>query len=114
MHELHDFSPFSSREAFLVSDLLFWHNEMPREQMNDLMQYCARTLPVGHDPPFVGIDNLLEMIDSIQLSHVPWKSFTVSYQPKEGEDANDGPWKLKSYDIWYCDPQEVLKNQLSN
>ncbi len=87
---------------------------MPREQINDLMQCWARTLPPGHDPPFAGVDDLLETIDSIQLGHVPWKSFVVSYQPKEGEDPDDAPWKLKSYDVWYRDPREVLKNQLSN
>ena len=32
----------------------------------------------------------------------------------EGEEADDTPWKLKSYDIWYRDPREILKGQLSN
>lgn len=109
-----DFSPFESREAFVVADLLFRRNEMPREQINDLMQCWARTLAPGHDPPFASVDDLLETIDSIQLGHVPWKSFVVSYQPKEGEDADGAPWKLKTYDVWYRDPREVLKNQLSS
>jgi Plavaka transposase len=32
-------------------------------------------------------------------------------------DLGDGevaPWKIASYDVWYRDPQEVLKSQLSN
>ena len=87
---------------------------MPRGQINDLMQCWARTLSPGRDPPFAGVDDLLETIDSIQLGHIPWKSFAVSYQPKEGEDADDAPWKLKSYDVWFHDPREVLKIQLSN
>ncbi|KAK2462944.1 hypothetical protein APHAL10511_005039, partial [Amanita phalloides] len=71
-------------------------------------------MPLGHDPPFADVDNLYKTIDVIQLGHVPWESLTVMYQPKEGEDTNDVAWKQKSYKVWYCNPCEVLKIQLSN
>lgn len=109
-----DFSPFESKESFLLADLLFQRTQMPQGQIDDLMQNWARTLPLGQDPPFADVRDLYETIDAIELGNVKWQSFSISFCPKEGEEANDTPWKLKSYDVWYRDPWEILKGQLSN
>jgi hypothetical protein len=37
----------------------------------------------------------------------------VSYKPRDGEII-ESPWKLNAFDVWYRDPREVLKAQLSN
>ena len=113
-HALNDFAPFKSKEGFLLADLLFRRNEMPHGQINDLMQYWAKTLPPDSEPPFASADDLYETIDSSHLGDIPWQSFSASYQAKEDEQLDDMPWNLKTYDIWYRDPREVLKRQLSN
>ncbi|KIL58389.1 hypothetical protein M378DRAFT_86568 [Amanita muscaria Koide BX008] len=109
-----DFSPFKSKESFLIADLLFRRNQTPHQQIDDLMQYWAKSLPPGSEPPFADAEDLIATVDSIEHGHITWQSFTVLYQPQEGEDVGDTPWKLKSYDVWYRDPREVIKAQLSN
>ena len=116
-HVPNDFTPFKSKESFLLADLLFRQNEMPRGQIDDLLQYWAKTLPPDCDPPFMSADNLYETIDSLEPGDISWQSFSVSYQAKEGETQeamDDMPWKFKTYDVWYRDPREILKCQLSN
>ena len=78
------------------------------------MQIWARKLDDPDDePPFLHAEDLYDTIDAIELSDVPWQSFTVSYNGTvpEGEDAS---WKHKSYEVWFRDPFQVLKNQLAN
>lgn len=58
--------------------------------------------------------DLLETIDAANMGHLPWKSFSLSYQASDDEDLSTVPWKIKDYDVWYRDPHEVLKTQLSN
>ncbi|KIL54638.1 hypothetical protein M378DRAFT_55115, partial [Amanita muscaria Koide BX008] len=52
-------------------------------------------------------------LDAIDIGEIRWQSFSVSFKPNEGE-TTETPWKLKGYDVWYRDPHEVLKAQLSN
>lgn len=82
--------------------------------IDDLMQYWAHSLPPDLDPPFVNSEHLYNTIDSADLGHIPWRSLKVFYQPAEGETVDDTSWKSKPFEVWYRDPQEVLKIQLSN
>ena len=107
-----NYAPYSSLESFQLADLLFCQNQMPQDQINNLMQIWAQTLPLGSDPPFSGAVDLYNTIHSTQLGDIPWKSFTVSYNIQDEENCN-ASWKLKSFDIWFQDPHEVLKSQLA-
>ena len=78
------------------------------------MQYWAHSLPPNHDPPFIHSRDLYSTIDLAKTGHIAWHQFTLSYQVEEGEDVSDIPWKSKMFEVWYRDPQEVLKIQLSN
>ncbi|KAF8326760.1 hypothetical protein F5887DRAFT_899548 [Amanita rubescens] len=109
-----DYSPFSSRESFLLADLLFRRAQMSAGNIDDLMEYIACLVPPDQDPPFSNSRDLYETIDAAKLGQVPWRSFTLSYQPAEGENISDVPWKSKTFEVWFRDPQEVLKAQLSN
>ncbi|KAK2467393.1 hypothetical protein APHAL10511_000628 [Amanita phalloides] len=82
--------------------------------IDDLMQYWAHSLSPDPDPPFINSNDLYNTIDSVEMGHVQWQSFALSYQAEEGKNVDDTPWKLKKFDVWYCDPYEVLKIQLSN
>lgn len=87
---------------------------MSAGNIDNLMQYWAHSLPPDHDPPFIHSRDLYDTIDSAKTGHIPWRSFALSYKAKEGEDIGDIPWKSKKFEVWYRDPQEVLKIQLSN
>ena len=108
-----DFSPFQSREAYELADLLYRRNEMPEHQIDDLLQIWARTLPLEADTLFTSARDLYSTLDAIHLAEVRWQSFSLSYKPQDGEDIS-APWKSKEYDVWFRDPREVLKGQLSN
>ena len=87
---------------------------MSAGNINDLMECLAHLVPPDQDPPFKNSDDLYATIDSAHLGHIPWRSVKLSYQAAEGEDVSDVPWKSKTFEVWYRDPQEVLKVQLSN
>jgi hypothetical protein len=107
-----DYALYSSLESFKLADLLFQRNQMLQHQIDDLMQIWACTLPVGHDPPFSGAADMYNTIDSTELGNIPWRSFTISYHAKDGEDC-EASWKLKSFNVWFRDPHEVVKSQLA-
>ena len=86
---------------------------MPEHQIDDLLQIWARTLPPEADPLFTSARNLYSTLDAIDLSEARWQSFSLSYNPKDGDSVN-APWKSNEYDVWYRDPLDVLKGQLSN
>lgn len=69
---------------------------MPANQINDLMQIWARSLPPGCDPPFADAQDLYHTIDATEVGNIPWESFTVSYNGEVDEDDVDAPWKLKN------------------
>ncbi|KAF8801821.1 hypothetical protein BYT27DRAFT_7309117 [Phlegmacium glaucopus] len=86
---------------------------MSAGNINELLQIWASTLPDNEDPPFINKQHLYSTIDEIELGDAPWHSFSVSFNGEVTED-NTTPWKHATYDVWYRDPQVVLKNQLKN
>ncbi|KIL58007.1 hypothetical protein M378DRAFT_15867 [Amanita muscaria Koide BX008] len=110
-----DYSPFTSREAYEAADLLYRRNQMPEDQIDDLLQIWARTLTPDSNSLFLSARDLYSTLDAIDLGEICWQSFSISFQPTdEVLEATDAPWKSKAWDIWYRDPREVLKAQLSN
>ncbi|KAK2461360.1 hypothetical protein APHAL10511_006622 [Amanita phalloides] len=87
---------------------------MSSGNIDDLMQYWAHSLSSDQDPPFINTSDIYNTIDSADLGHIAWHSFTLSYQAPAGKNLDDKPWKSRTFDVWYHDPQEVLKIQLSN
>lgn len=108
-----DYSPFTNRGAFELADLIFRKDQMSGGNINELLQIWASTLPADEDPPFINKQHLYDTIDEIELGDAPWHSFSVSF---DGEviEGDTTPWKHAAYDVWYRDPQVVLKNQLNN
>ena len=108
-----DWSPYESRTSFELADLLYRRDQMPGSCITDLMQIWAASLDHDQDPPFADKGDLYDTIDATSVGDVQWQSFSVSYTGDLG-DGEVVPWKMASYDVWYRDPREVLKSQLSN
>jgi len=86
---------------------------MSAGKIDELMELMDATL-AHHDDraPFANHRELYKKIDEIGLGHVPWQSFTASYN---GElPANPPDWMSKSYSVYYRDPREVIHTILSN
>ena len=92
---------------------------MELERLQDAFGVENRLSPDNLVPPdqdllFTNLHDLYTTIDAAHLGHIPWHSVKLSYQAAEGEDISNIPWKSKTFKVWYQDPQEVLKIQLSN
>ncbi|PBK58686.1 hypothetical protein ARMSODRAFT_991269 [Armillaria solidipes] len=108
---LDDFTPFKDHTSFELADLLYRRNQMPATQLNDLLQiWSAHHVD---SPPFVNSDDLYSSIDATTIGSVSWQSFSVIYQGKI-ESESPPSWKMTEYEVFSCDPCEVIKNQLAN
>ncbi|XP_006454911.1 hypothetical protein AGABI2DRAFT_148229 [Agaricus bisporus var. bisporus H97] len=73
---------------------------------DDLLQHY------GDVGPFASASQMYETIDSIQLGDAPWLHLQAVIPHEQAENAPS--WKKKLYDIWYRDPDVVLKQMLEN
>ncbi|KAG1840904.1 hypothetical protein DFJ58DRAFT_718262 [Suillus subalutaceus] len=107
--------PFPSRGHFELADFLFWRNQMPAAQVDDLMQVLTSFEANRGSLPFNGDAHLHDSIDSIP-HNVPWQSLTLRHPDYEMnlDNLDIPPWKCAEFDVWLRDPRELVKNQLSN
>ena len=72
--------PFCSHDEFELADLLFWHAEMSKSNINDLLCIMKTwATGEGNTTSFENCDDLYNTIDSIMGGKVPWDSFSVQY-----------------------------------
>lgn len=110
-----DWTPFTSREGFELANILYLRAHLSHSIIDDLLDIWSATL-VPHDdlPPITSHQDLHAQIDAIKLGNVPWKLYTAQYQWLR---PNDGPipeWMGTKYQIWYCDPIEIVHHLLAN
>ncbi|KAK0224855.1 hypothetical protein EDD85DRAFT_778138 [Armillaria nabsnona] len=105
------FSPYKNWPAFKLADLIYRRNQMPANQINNLLQIWDTMLLEEQSPPYANVNDLYETIDATTLRTVSWECFSVSYN---GPDKDDAPWKTATYDVWFRDPQAILHSQLAN
>ena len=66
-------------------------------------------------PLFTSSQELYALIDSIKQGDVPWNSFSVTYDGARPPDSMpQPPWMDDKYEVWFRDPLQVLKNQITN
>ncbi len=94
-----DWFPFDGRLDFEMADWLFKKTQMPRNDINFLMDaFASFGHEMGKPPPFANVDDLHRVIDSIPLGDAPWHSFTGEYQGPRPE--GDVPsWMTSTYEI---------------
>ncbi|KAI0070094.1 hypothetical protein K474DRAFT_1575626, partial [Panus rudis PR-1116 ss-1] len=108
-----DYAPFTNRSQFELADFLYREEQMGNRKIDELMQIWSDSLPEGQSPPFANHEHLLNVIDSIPLGDVAWKTFSIKYEG-ERPPGEVPSWMVKEYDIWYRDPRAVIRQQLSN
>ena len=108
-----DWDPFEDEVQFLMGDFLFWQEEMSVGNIDILLDLWALNM-AKHDDlgPFSSYEHMYSTIDSIKQGDAPWKSFTTSYAGELGPDAPS--WQLEDYEVWFRDPDVVLRNMLDN
>jgi hypothetical protein len=103
------------RAQFELADFLFCRNEMPRAQVDELMQILAALNQDHHkDPPFASADDLYQKIDQIDDSK-SWQSFSFSYAGNdlELENGNLASWKQETYQLVLRNAKSLIQEQLA-
>ena len=85
-----DWEPFADEVEFLIADFLYRQEEMS----------------------FSSYECMYSAIDDIKHGDAPWKSFTTSYAGELGPNAHS--WQLQDYEVWFRDPDVVIRNMLDN
>ncbi|KAF9007622.1 hypothetical protein BDQ17DRAFT_1389069 [Cyathus striatus] len=113
--------PFSGVEEFELADLIFNKIQMSTTEIDSLMDVWARfnqrdhggENDVGLDPPFSGMKDLYNTIDSIPLGDIPWQAFTVQHT-EEHVNRNNPSWMTQTYEVWFRDPLSIMEAQIVN
>ena len=62
--------------------------------------------------PFDSYEHMYATIDATKNGDAPWQSFVGSWSGEVGPDSLS--WQTAEYEVWFCDPDVVLKNLLNN
>jgi hypothetical protein len=83
---------------------------MSKSNTNELIEI---TEDLAGKRPFQNTEEVLNVIDEINLGHVPWEMFSLEY-PGELPDSNPPSWMTKEYRIWFRDPRMLIHTILGN
>ncbi|KAG1722135.1 uncharacterized protein EDB91DRAFT_1240245 [Suillus paluster] len=111
-----DWTPYADRLEFELANYIFTKNQTPVVQINHLLDIWADSLIQGGantDALFTDHCDVYKPIDSTHLGDVQWQLCLLKYT---GEHAVDdaAPWMEDSYDVWFCNPHDVVQNMLAN
>jgi len=110
-----DWTPYQNRIEFELADYLFTENQTPANQIDRLLDIWAASLILAGSDATIFKDHheLYNTIDSTPLGGVKWESFSVKYTGQPPDDSV-APWMEDSYNVWFRDPHEVVRNMLAN
>ncbi|KAH6884299.1 hypothetical protein BKA70DRAFT_1468570 [Coprinopsis sp. MPI-PUGE-AT-0042] len=109
-----DWTPFEDDVQFGIADFLYRCEEMSQQNINHLLDLWALSL-MKHGATFGPYDNyqhIFDTIDEIKQGDAPWSCLKITVN--EDMDDNTPTWKSQPYEVWYRDPEVVLKNMLDN
>ncbi|KAG2743057.1 hypothetical protein P692DRAFT_20878964 [Suillus brevipes Sb2] len=110
-----DWPPFANQADFLLADFLFRKVEMSGSDIDFLMELWAfrmQQLGEAASSPFISHKDVYATIDSIRLGDVPWECLSVDLGETIPDDAPS--WAERSYQVWYRNPDTIIKNMLDN
>ncbi|KAH9021546.1 hypothetical protein EDB84DRAFT_1589616 [Lactarius hengduanensis] len=111
-----DWSPFEDAAQFLLADFLFRKAQMSASNINELFDFWALSVE-KHDiaAPYDSHRTLYATIDAIQDGDAPWQCLSVNAASDNSDIPEHAPsWKREEYEVWYRDPDVVIRNLLDN
>jgi len=109
-----DWFPFASRAQFRFAEFTYKKTEMSKANTNQLIEIWEDLAgQYGGERPFRNAQDILTIIDTIDLGHVPWEMFSLEY-PDDLPESNPPSWMTKEYRIWFRDPRKVIQAILAN
>lgn len=124
-----NWAPFDNRCQFEFADLIYRRNQMPKTQINDLLDIWRASIlssrsedqeeslesesdSAGANAPFRDTGHVLATIDAIEVGDVPWQSFVCTPAPDAPADAPD--WMKQDFEVWFRDTDLAIQNLLAN
>ncbi|KAN0124602.1 hypothetical protein V8E53_015770 [Lactarius tabidus] len=109
-----DFTPFETGAEFEFAEFLYSKAEMSAGKIDKLLEILAALYP-ERTPSIADHKDLYQRIDSIQQGDIAWDSFSVKYNCNLlTPGAPKLLWMEQTFEVWFCDPLRVLKNQIGN
>ena len=100
-----------------MAELLFACSQMSAGKIDDLLKIWAASLAAHNDePPFKDHRDLYSTIDATPLpsGDAEWKTFNLCLSDDEEIPLDAPNWKKQKWDVWYCDPCQLIHNLLQN
>ncbi|KAH9974793.1 hypothetical protein BGW80DRAFT_1490177 [Lactifluus volemus] len=108
-----DWTPFENKLQFLVADLLYRRVEMSATSIDLLMELWASSMDgFGTSSPFRSHQHMYATVDSSSLGGVTWRCLVAGFSESIPRSAPS--WKRTDYEVWYRDPDEVVRTMLDN
>ncbi|KAF8951457.1 hypothetical protein BDZ97DRAFT_1910010 [Flammula alnicola] len=107
-----DWAPYTDEVQFRLSEFLYRTDEMSASNIDTILELWGLSL-MKHDDlaPFDSYQQIYDAIDSTKLGDAPWRCMKT----ESLDIRDDAPsWKKAEYEIWYRDPDTVIRNMLDN
>ncbi len=111
----HDWTPFASRSAFELAELVFETEKMSEGRATDFLRiWTAHWIEMGHftEAPYHDYNDLTATIDSIELGDATWEAFTVRYGGLVDEDSST--WEREAYTVYARNILTAMRSILEN
>ncbi|KAJ6622755.1 hypothetical protein B0H10DRAFT_1873823 [Mycena sp. CBHHK59/15] len=106
-----DWSPFADEVQFRTADFLFRRVEMSQGNIDYLLELWGLSMMKHGDlGPYDNYQQLYAAIDDVRVGDAPWKCFKTDSDAR----ANAPDWARQEYEVWYRDPDMVIRNMLDN
>lgn len=112
-----NWGPFKDAAHFLLADFLFFKVQMSNSHINELLNLWALSAMKHTDNATALYDScrtLYATIDAIQDSDAPWKCLSVNTACDGNIPELLPSWQRQEYEVWYRDPDVVIRNMLDN
>ncbi len=114
-----DWSPFNSRVEFEFADLIYRRNQMPKTQINDILDIWVASMLYAHpelseaSAPFGDASGMLASIDNIRVGDAPWQSFVCSKRAA-GSTKDSPEWMRQTFEVWFRDIDKMADLMIAN
>ena len=109
-------TPFDNAAHFLLADFLYRKVQMSGSNINELLEFWALSVMehgIDSTAPYESCHSLYATIDAIQDGDAPWQCLSVN-SAHDDIPEHAPSWQRQEYEVWYRDPDVVIRNMLDN
>ncbi|KAF9062687.1 hypothetical protein BDP27DRAFT_1385099 [Rhodocollybia butyracea] len=104
---------FQTEVQLQLADFLYCKVQMSQSDIDLLMELWALAAAQSESSsPFSDHNHMFAEIDNIRVGDAPWQCFETAVPDNPGPNAPE--WLSRSYQVWFHDPNTVIRNILDN